>query len=108
MRRIFTELRQLIDHPMTLRPSNFCLAHYVLGFHGGSTRNGNVCCNDKISTGLLPPFRLREPEYNEQNSTSLVSDVSGLYLWVVIARPGVSTSLDNLTYKTISVIQKLY
>ncbi|KRZ85743.1 hypothetical protein T08_15208 [Trichinella sp. T8] len=49
MRRIFTELRQLIDHPMKLRPSNFGLAHYALRFHNGSNRNGNVRCNDEIS-----------------------------------------------------------
>ncbi|KRY51385.1 hypothetical protein T03_1284 [Trichinella britovi] len=40
MRRIFTELRQLIDHPMKLRSSNFGLAHYALSFHNGSNQNG--------------------------------------------------------------------
>ncbi|KRY05209.1 hypothetical protein T12_14083 [Trichinella patagoniensis] len=43
----------------------------------------------------------------KRNSKSLISDVSGLYFWVVIARPGVSNALDNPTYKTITLIQKL-
>ncbi|KRX40264.1 hypothetical protein T05_2049 [Trichinella murrelli] len=85
MRRIFTELRQLIDHPMKLRPSNIGLAHYALRFHNGSNRNGNVRCNDEISALLFPLLRLRGPEYNERNRKSLISDVSGLYFWVVIA-----------------------
>ncbi|KRY42329.1 hypothetical protein T01_13318 [Trichinella spiralis] len=41
---------------------------------------------------------------NERSSKSLVSDVSGLYFWIVIARPGVSNALDNLTYKTTTVL----
>ncbi|KRX77821.1 hypothetical protein T06_10280 [Trichinella sp. T6] len=97
MWRIFTELRQLIDHHMELRPSNFGLAHYALSFHDGSTQNGNVCCNDEISTRLFHDIRLGGPECNERNNKSLVSDISGL--------PGVSNELDNPTYETTTVIQ---
>ncbi|KRX72597.1 hypothetical protein T06_4146 [Trichinella sp. T6] len=44
-------------------------------------------------------IRLRGPECKERNNKSLVSDISGL--------PGVSNELDNPTYETTTVIQKL-
>ncbi|KRY92276.1 hypothetical protein T4D_4688 [Trichinella pseudospiralis] len=75
MWRIFTELRQLIDHHMELRPSNFGLAHYALSFHDGSTQNGNVCCNDEISTRLF-----HGSGSEDQNVTSGTTSHSSLIL----------------------------
>ncbi|KRY05370.1 hypothetical protein T12_6377 [Trichinella patagoniensis] len=56
MRRIFTELRQLIDHPMKLRSSNFGLAHYALSFHNGSNQNGkdqNIASDTASHSSLM-------------------------------------------------------
>ncbi|KRZ85383.1 hypothetical protein T08_10981 [Trichinella sp. T8] len=41
MRRIFTELRQSIDHAIKFRSSNFGFAYQVLGFPDEPIRNGN-------------------------------------------------------------------
>ncbi|KRZ85861.1 hypothetical protein T08_8437 [Trichinella sp. T8] len=75
MRRIFTELRQLIDHPMKLRPSNFGLAHYALSFHNGSNQNGKVCGTMRF---LLDYFHQSGSE--DQNIASDTASHSSLML----------------------------
>ncbi|KRY08721.1 hypothetical protein T12_6669 [Trichinella patagoniensis] len=69
MRRIFTELRQSIDHPMKFRPSNFYFVHQSLGLHNESIRTWKWT----VSLFVLKGGKVKYVRQSDLNRVALIS-----------------------------------